>query len=125
MLIACFDFQETSYVQELANLARVEGARLESLVVDQSAASWLQAYDTARRLIQEADGFIIPNANLLVQQEWIFPDKTVKPASDYLRQLHERVAQGARLLIQPRTMELEAMNGFLARYELTATNVRI
>src|ERR1700730_10502987 len=114
--------------KEWAKLAREQGFSFDyPLVGNENPAEYLKALEKTRRLLETADAFIIRGGEFF-QYYPQYADANL---------LHQRVAQGSRLLIQPNVCAalctgeektyplLEWWNAFLARYELSATTIRL
>jgi hypothetical protein len=80
--------------------ARLEGQNFEALT------------NAFRRLLDDADAFFMPDDTLLYNE-------------DYTNRLRDHIKAGARLLVRLDENCLDRQNAFLAKYDLTGTNVRI
>ncbi len=98
--------------QRLSELAKGLGTEVRwfrgSDSHDENLAAWREAY----ALMDRADAFFLPNAEPLYSPE-------------FTQKLHDRVAAGARLLVQADINDIDLMNGFLARYDLTTSRIKI
>ncbi len=118
MLLACLDFQNTNHgkfkYQGFSEIAKELDVQVESISYDGSMEGAQQAWDKATRLINEASAFFVPNSRIL--------HSAIHP-----KQIRDRIAQGARFFVTPwiNDDERDRWNGFLARYELTVTTIRI
>jgi hypothetical protein len=120
MLLACFDFRNTSHgtafqYEGFSAIANRLGVQVESIAYDGSTEGFLTAWKRAERLMNEASAFFLPNE--------LFLNSDQHPA-----QMHQRIAQDARVLVQLVPSSEDVMgkwNHWLARYDLTTTVVRI
>jgi hypothetical protein len=110
-----------------AELAKEQGLSFDyPLFGTEDPATYLKALEKTRRLLETADAFIIRGGDVF-QYYPEYADANL---------LHQRVAQGARLLIHPSVLvrrdtgteefpSLEWWNAFLARYDLSATTIKL
>jgi hypothetical protein len=115
MLIECLDIlspRDIFKFKRFGEIAAEAGADLRVFQAGDGVESQTATWNAAIDMMNHAEAFFIPASTFFLV-----------PA--LIAKLHERVAGGCRILIQAARYDQDQANGFLARYDLTVTNIRI
>src|SRR5688572_28827748 len=97
------------------------GHEVQSISYEVSPAGYSKTYHAAREIINEATAFFVPTLTVIAHL-------TIIDQPNLASLIQDRVRDGARLFVQPWNGNdhiIEKWNGFLARYDLTVTTLKI
>jgi hypothetical protein len=110
-LLALLSPGDLSMYAHLPKLCKILGVDIEFTVIpEQNDAGWKTAWQCVRRLLSEADAFVL--SDYVVVRE-------------FGSQIHDRISAGARVFVTPDVNDLEGWNKFLHPYGIQATTIRV